>query len=280
MTAKGLETLLRRDRAIVAAALVAIVLLAWIYLWQFAGRPMGGGMGHGATMDMSHAGEMANAALSTGFNAWSGADFLLMALMWAVMMVGMMIPSAAPMILIYARVARHANERGNAFASSGWFASGYLLAWTGFALLATSLQWLLEASAMMTPAMRISDTRLAGSLLIAAGIYQLTPLKRACLGRCRSPMHFIQDHGGFRPERRASVLLGVKHGAFCIGCCWALMILLFLGGVMNLTWVALLALLLLAEKLLPIGLILSRAVGLIFVLAGAGLLAGLIPAWT
>src|SRR5688572_5937588 len=152
---------------------------------------MGGGAGHGAAMDMGHGGEMADAALSTGFGAWSGTDFLLMALMWAVMMVGMMTPSAAPMILIYARVARQANERGHAFAASGWFASGYLLAWSGFALLATALQWLLETSALMTPAMRIADTMLAGSLLVAAGLYQWTPLKRACLGRCRSPMHFI-----------------------------------------------------------------------------------------
>ena len=280
MTGERLEKLLRRDRAIVAAALIAIVLLAWIYLWQFAGRPMGGEAGSGAPMDMGHGGEMGDAALSTGFGAWSGTDFLLMASMWAVMMVGMMTASAAPMILIYARVARQANECGHAFAASGWFASGYLLAWTGFALLATSLQWLLETAALMTPAMRIADTMIAGSLLIAAGLYQWTPLKRACLGRCRSPMHFIQDHGGFRPERRASVLLGLKHGSFCIGCCWALMLLLFLGGVMNLVWVALLALLVIAEKLLPAGPILARAFGLIFVLAGAGLVAGLMHAGT
>ena len=132
----------------------------------------------------------------------------------------------------------------------------------------------------MTPAMLISDTMLAGSLLIAAGLYQWTPLKRACLGRCRSPMRFIQDHGGFRPERGASIKLGLKHGLFCIGCCWALMLLLFLGGVMNLAWVALIASLVLAEKLLSAGPMLSRGFGLIFVLAGVGLIAGLIPAWT
>ena len=268
MTGGRLERLLRRDRAIVLAALAAIVLLAWIYLLSGA-RTAGPDHGAMAGMDMG-------AAADTRMAPWSASDFLLMLAMWAAMMVGMMVPSVAPMLLIYARVARSAEERGQPFAATGWFALGYLIAWSAFALLATSSQWLLEQAAMMTPTMAIADRRIAGALLVAAGAYQWTPVKNACLGRCRSPLQFIQSEGGFRRERSASLLLGLKHGLYCIGCCWALMLLLFFGGVMNLLWIAALAAIVLAEKLLPGGPVLAKASGAIFLLAGAVLLVGVI----
>jgi predicted metal-binding membrane protein len=266
MTGASLERLLRRDRAIVLAAIAAVVLLAAAWLVSFGARAAGTAM-TGMAMDAAH-----GAALSPGFAPWSEGDFLIMLTMWAAMMIGMMTPSVAPMLLIYARVARHAEARAQPFAPVGWFASGYLLAWTLFSLLATSLQWLLERAALMTPAMSIADDRLAGALLVAAGLYQWTPVKEACLGRCRSPFQFIQAHGGFRPERRASLLLGLKHGTYCIGCCWALMLLLFFGGVMNLLWIAALAAFVLAEKLVPQGRLLSRAAGAALIAAGAALI--------
>ena len=265
-----LERLVRRDRAIVLAALAVIALLAWTYL--FSGAEMAGAAG--AKQDAVTGGMEMRSASAPEFGPWSPADFLLMLAMWATMMVGMMTPSVAPMLLIYARVVRSAEERGQPFAATGWFAFGYVLAWSAFALLATLSQWLLERAAMLTPSMAIADMRIGGALLLAAGAYQWTPAKNACLGRCRSPLQFIQSQGGFRRERHASLLLGLKHGLYCIGCCWALMLLLFLGGVMNLLWIAALAAIVLAEKLLPAGGLLARASGTAFVLAGAALLAG------
>lgn len=272
MTSASLERLIRRDRTIVLAALAGIVLLAAAYLASFH-RPSDGG----AMADMDMAGmDMSGGAFGLELAPWSGADFLLMFSMWSAMMVGMMTPSVAPMLLIYTRVARHAEARARPFAPVGWFASGYLLAWSAFSLAATSFQWLLERAALMSAEMRIADARLAGALLVAAGLYQLTPVKEACLGRCRSPFQFIQAHGGFRPQGRASLLLGLRHGAYCIGCCWALMLLLFLGGVMNLLWVAALAAFVLSEKLVPRGRLLSRVAGAALIGAGAAAVAGLL----
>jgi predicted metal-binding membrane protein len=259
VTGGQLERLLRRDRAIVLAALAATLLLAWLYLLMSAAPA------HGPGRD----------AMGMEMGApWLAADFLLMLAMWAAMMVGMMVPSVAPMLLLYARVARSAEERGQPFAATGWFACGYLAAWSAFALLATCSQWLLDQAALMTPRMAIADRGIAAALLVAAGLYQWTPAKNACLGRCRSPLQFIQSQGGFRRERGASLVLGLKHGAFCIGCCWALMLLLFLGGVMNPLWIAGLAAIVLAEKVVPGGALLARVSGAVFVVAGAAMLVG------
>ncbi|HEX8365774.1 MAG TPA: DUF2182 domain-containing protein [Allosphingosinicella sp.] len=260
MTGAKLEALLRRDRAVVLTALGVIGLLAWIHLIGMAPAAPGVAMG----------------GMETGPAQWSAADFATMLAMWAAMMVGMMTPSVAPMLLLYARVARSAEERGQPFAATGWFALGYLLAWSAFAMLATGAQWLMEQAALMTPAMAIADRQIGGALLVAAGVYQWTPAKNACLGRCRSPLQFIQSQGGFRRERRASLMLGLKHGFYCLGCCWALMLLLFLGGVMNLLWIAALAAIVLAEKVLPGGQKLARAVGAALAVAGGAMLVGAI----
>jgi predicted metal-binding membrane protein len=259
MTTPVLETLLRRDRAIVLAALVAVALLAWASL---AALPVRAGM--------------EGMAMEPELGPWAPADAVLMFAMWAAMMTGMMTPSVAPMILLYARVARHAAQRARPFAPTGWFASGYLLAWCVFAAIATALQWLLERAATMSPAMALADRPLAGALLVAAGLYQWTPLKEACLGHCRSPLQFVQAHGGFRPQRAASLLLGLRHGLYCIGCCWALMLLLFVGGVMNLLWIATLAAVVLAEKLLPAGRLVARVTGVALLAGGALLLSGML----
>ena len=209
--------------------------------------------------------------MSPGVAAWTAEDMLATLVMWSVMMVGMMTPSVAPMILIYARVGRQASERGKPFAPAGWFALGYFLAWIAFALLATALQWALESALLISPMVASATPLFGAALLIAAGIYQWTPLKNACLTLCQSPLQFIQRHGGFRGARGASVGLGLRHGIYCIGCCWALMLLLFVGGVMNLLWIAAIGALVLAEKLIP-GRLFQRVTGIGLIAAGLVLL--------
>jgi predicted metal-binding membrane protein len=183
------------------------------------------------------------------------------------MMIGMMTPSAAPMILLYAQVGRQASTQGKPFASTFWFASGYLLAWCGFSLAASGAQFMLSQAALITP-MLAASTLFGGLVLIAAGIYQWTSPKYACLSQCQSPLLFIQRHGGFRRDGIASLRLGLSHGLYCIGCCWALMALLFVGGVMNILWIATLAILVLLEKALPRAWFMPRAMGLVFIAAG------------
>jgi predicted metal-binding membrane protein len=192
--------------------------------------------------------------------------------MWAVMMIGMMTPSAAPMILVYARVAREAAVQRRPFAAAGWFVLGYLLVWTGFSLVATALQWALERAALLSATLNLTERRIEGVLLIAVGAYQWTALKQACLRQCRSPLDFIQQRGGFRPGVRAALALGMTHGVYCLGCCWMLMVLLFVGGIMNVLCSAALAILVLTEKVVPFGAVLARVVGLVLLALGTYLL--------
>jgi predicted metal-binding membrane protein len=192
--------------------------------------------------------------------------------MWAVMMVGMMAPSAAPMILIYARVGRKAKGDGKPLAATGWFAAGYFLAWTGFSLAATLAQWAVERAALLDSQMASASNLFGGIVLIAAGIYQWTPIKDVCLAQCQSPLAFLMRLGGFRGDAAGGLELGLRHGAYCVGCCWVLMALLFVVGVMNVLWIALLALLVLLEKLTPFGRWIARAAGVGFVAGGIYLL--------
>jgi predicted metal-binding membrane protein len=264
----ALTIVLRRDRIIVAAALVALTVLAWGYLlWLTADMDMGGMDMTGFRMIPAGIGIMAPA------NApWRAIEFAFVFAMWAVMMIGMMAPSAAPMILMYARMGRQAAVAGTPLAATGWFAAGYFLAWIGFSVLATIVQWALERAALLDTAMASASNVLGGIVLIGTGVYQWTPLKDVCLRQCQTPLLFLMRHGGFRGEMPGSLLLGLRHGAYCVGCCWVLMALLFVGGVMNVLWIAVLALLVLLEKLTPIGRVISRAAGLAFVSAGAWLL--------
>jgi predicted metal-binding membrane protein len=184
------------------------------------------------------------------------------------MMAGMMIPSAAPMILLYARVGRQAVAQHKPFAATGWFAGGYLLAWAIFSFLAALLQAGLSHAALLTPMMTSASNVMGGGILIAAGLYQWSSWKYACLADCRAPLAFIQKHGGFRRRALPSLGLGLRHGFLCIGCCWALMLLLFIGGIMNIVWIAGLAILVLFEKLLTDGRNVSRVIGLTLIIAG------------
>jgi predicted metal-binding membrane protein len=257
MAEATLETVLRRDRMVVVAALGVVVALAWSYvLWLAADMNMGGMDMSGFRMIPAGMGIMA-ATLAP----WSGMEFGFVFAMWAVMMVGMMTPSAAPMILSYARIGRQAKIADKPFAATGWFATGYLFAWVGFALIATVVQWRFDRTALLSSMMASASNKLNGIVLILAGIYQWTWLKSACLEKCRSPLLFIQQYGGFRRDITGCLLLGLRHGAYCLGCCWLLMALLFVGGVMNVLWIMLLELLILLEKLFPFERWFPQAIG-------------------
>ena len=265
-----LESVLKRDRAVVLAGLIGVTALAWVYLFAMAAE-----MG-----EMSQGGVMGGGAMAAlQVRPWGGLDFLLMFLMWAVMMVAMMVPGAAPMILLFAAVNRKQRERGRPFAPVGAFVAGYIAVWSAFSAVATLSQWGLEQAALLSPMLVGTSPLLGGGLLIVAGIYQWTPLKHACLKHCRSPLHFLTH--GMRKGTRGAFVMGLEHGAFCVGCCWVLMGLLFVGGVMNLLWVAAIAAFVLLEKVVPHGVLAGRLGGLLAGrLSGALLvLAGLFAAF-
>ncbi len=268
MSESALDRVLRRDRAVVAAALVLLTVVAWAYtLWLANGMRMGG-------MDMSGYRMIPGLDLMIpATQPWETPEFGFAFVMWAVMMVGMMTPSAAPMILLYARVGRQAAAQGKPFAPTAWFAAGYLLGWTGFALAATVAQWALDRAALLTPMMQSASHIFGGVILIAAGLHQWSPLKDACLRQCQAPWQFIHNHGGFRRDAAGSLMLGVRHGGYCVGCCWVLMALLFVGGVMNILWIAAIAVFVLIEKVVPAGRLISRAAGACFLVGGLWLLA-------
>jgi predicted metal-binding membrane protein len=256
----ALERVLARDRIPILAAIAGMTALAWAYLVLMAGG-MHGTM-RGGMPDMPG---MAHGTVHPP--SWTAAHFAMMLGMWAVMMVGMMLPAAAPMILFFATFAKRSREQGHRVAPVGAFVSGYLAVWSAFALLATTLQWALDRAALLSLHMAAISPVLDGAILVAAGLYQWTPLKRACLSFCRSPVAFIVDH--WRTGTGGAFRMGVEHGAFCVGCCWVLMALLFVGGVMNLLWVAAITLAVLVEKLAPRGVWIARAIGTALVLAGA-----------
>jgi len=197
--------------------------------------------------------------------AWGAGRWSLMLAMWWTMMVAMMAPSAAPTILLYARVWRHNTGEGappDGLAPTSAFLAGYLVAWFGFSLVAVLLQWQLEKTGLLSASMMGSQSRwLSAALLAGAGLYQLSPLKTLCLSHCRSPAAFLARH--WRPGYPGALRLGMLHGAYCVGCCWLLMGLLFVGGVMNLVYIAALAILVLAEKLFPKGAWIGRTGGVV-----------------
>jgi predicted metal-binding membrane protein len=260
---------LRRDRIVVALALTLLTLLAWSYLlWLSADMGMGGMDMTGFRMIPSGIGLMVPAD-----EPWRSMEFAFVFTMCTVMMVGMMTPSAVPIILMYARVGRHAGRQGTPLAATVWFAAGYFLVWAAFALLATLVHWAFERSALLDSAMASTSTVVGGLLFVAAGSYQWTRVKDLCLTQCQKPFAFVMGHGGFRSDAPGSLMLGLRHGSYCLGCCWALMTLLLAGGAMNLLWIGLLALLIVLEKVTPFGRPIAHVVGIILVAAGAWLLA-------
>jgi predicted metal-binding membrane protein len=196
-------------------------------------------------------------------DAWTVSVFALTFAMWWVMMVGMMVPSAAPMVLTFATLNRNRRANGETFVPTSVFLLGYLVVWGGFSAVATAAQFVLDRFVLLTPMLEVASSMFGGALLIAAGAYQFSPLKQACLRACRSPFAFVLNH--WRDGRIGALRMGLEHGAYCLGCCAVLMALLFLAGAMNLMWVAALAVFVFAEKLLPGGVWIGRAGGVAMV---------------
>lgn len=231
------EAVLRRHRGVTIAGLIGIAALAWAWIAS------GAGMSTGMDMPMP----------------WTAERILLTLAMWWVMMVAMMVPAAAPTVLLYARSAKPPH--------SSAFLAGYLLCWLGFSIVAVALHSALEFAGRLAPMEMVLSSRwLAGAVLIAAGLYQFTSVKAACLAHCRSPAHWLSRN--YRPGAFGALRMGLSHGAYCVGCCWMLMLLLFVVGVMNLAWIAGLTLLVAAEKLLPRGDLLAKGVGAAIIALG------------
>jgi len=242
-----LPRLLLRERVIILLAIAGMTALSWLYLLQ-----LGRGMPDMA-MPMSP--------------RWTPAAFALTFAMWAVMMVGMMLPSAAPMILTFASLHRRKAAAVQRLMPTLLFASGYLLAWSGFSLFAALLQWALDRLALLSPGLTTTSALVGGVLFVLAGAYQLTPLKQACLRHCRSPFAFLFNR--WRDGWNGALRMGIEHGAYCLGCCWLLMALLLVGDMMNLFWAAAIALFVFGEKLLRGGVWIARISGV--AMAGYGI---------
>jgi len=248
-----------------------MVLIAWWYLFHTRGSMSNMNM---RGMDMSGMDmpgmDMSGMAMA-GSHEWGATAVLLLFVMWAVMMVAMMVPSAAPMVFAFLSVNHRRQAAGRAFVPVGIFLSGYLVIWTAYSAVATLAQWGLHKAALLSPAMTATSPVLNGSLLIAAGIFQWTPFKRGCLKGCRSPLSFLMSE--WRDGWAGAFIMGLRHGSFCVGCCWILMALLFVAGVMNLLWVAVITIFVLAEKTVPRGELLGHVAGVALVAAGIGLMA-------
>jgi predicted metal-binding membrane protein len=260
-----LETVLRRDRWVVVAALIMVIIAAWIWIVFGAGTGI-------TAVAMTQMAGMRNMDMMMQRAVWTPGYAGLIFAMWWVMMVAMMLPSAAPMLLLFARVNRTQKVRDRPYVATGFFAAGYLTAWGGFSLLAAGLQWGLEQLDLLGPMMTATNYWLGGVILLAAGLWQLTPLKGVCLRHCRSPLSFLTQQ--WRPGRLGAFRMGLAHGAYCLGCCWFLMGLLFFGGIMNLFWIAGLALFVLLEKTVPMGHWFGRIAGICFAAWGVLLLVG------
>lgn len=258
--ALSLESVLKRDRFVVMSALSALVLVAWGYMVAEARAMYETGVCCCAGMKMS----------GPDTEPWSVGTLFPLFLMWAEMMVAMMIPSAAPMILTFAMVQRKRREQEQPFVPTGVFLCGYLVVWIGFSAVAAVAQWILHARALLSPLMVSTSPILGGALLIIAGIFQWTPLKNACLEHCRSPLSFLMTD--WREGKLGAFVMGLKHGAFCTGCCWFLMALLFVAGVMNIWWIAIIAVLVLLEKVAPRGLLVGKVAGLLLAAWGVWLM--------
>ncbi len=258
MTTDRVAALVQRDRLLVWAGIAGLALGAWGYLLHLQ-RGMAGDM-----TDMP--------GMTARLAPWTAADLLFTVVMWAVMMVGMMLPAASPVILLFAAVNRKRREQQGVAVPTGVFVLGYLLVWGGFSGAAALGQWALHTAALLSPALATTSPILGGALLVAAGVYQLTPLKEACLAHCRSPLGFLMTE--WREGAAGALRMGLRHGAYCLGCCGVLMGLLFVTGVMNLLWVAAIAAFVLIEKAAPGGPWIGRLASAALIVAGLLVLGG------
>lgn len=229
-----LEYLLKRDRLIVITGLILISVLSWLYIIYLYRQ-----------MEVMNMGAMFFAMPMTP--EWTVTDFILMFVMWLVMMFAMMTPAVAPLILLFAKVNRQRRVQLSPFVNTAYLLSGYFIVWAGFSLAATFLQWVLQQTSWLNPDMIITNRILSAVIFISAGIFQFTSLKQSCLNFCQSPLQFIYSY--WRDGRYGAIQMGMRNGLYCVGCCWVLMVLLFVAGVMNILWVALITLFVLIEKI-------------------------------
>jgi len=248
------ESVLRHDRRIVAGGLATVTAVSW--WWILA-------------MSVDMYGPMRGASAWAMTSAWDLPHLVLLFAMWAVMMMAMMLPSATPMLMLYIAVVRRSDQAAVARRTYA-LASGYLVVWVLFSAIATGAQRVLSAQSIVSPMMVLTDVRLGGMLLLVVAAYQFTPLKRSCLDACRSPLSLITSY--WRPGARGALTMGVRHGVYCLGCCWALMLLLFVGGVMNVWVIAGLTLFVFIEKVTPIGRLASYLGGAVLAVLGVWLL--------
>lgn len=244
------EHVLHSDRALVLTTLGAVVLLSWGYLLLGTGVSV-----HAMALDMT-------------VGSWTVTHAAMMLAMWVLMMAAMMLPSAVPMLLLFSAISRKKCPGSEALRRAGAFGVAYVCVWAAFAAAATAMQWKLERLMLLSPGMALESGTIAGLLFAAAGVYQFLPFKRACLRRCRSPLEFLAGH--WRPGISGALRMGLQHGAFCLGCCWVLMGLLFVGGLMNLLWIASLTLIVFVEKVAPGGVFAGRMTGLGLIAWGVG----------
>ncbi len=237
-----------RNGSIALSGVVVLSALAWAYVVHLA-----------SAVDVMGSDSPVMSAMQTAPMPWGLTDFTMMFAMWSVMMVAMMLPSATPMILLFTKVGSTREADGGPRASSGLFMLGYLLTWTGFSVLATTLNWGLHVGGQLTSLMGRVTPIGGGIVLISAGLFQWSPWKYACLDHCRSPIAFLTTQ--WRAGALGSLRMGLHHGGYCLGCCWLLMVLLFVLGVMNLVWIAVLTSFVLLEKIVPRGYLLGRAAG-------------------
>ena len=240
-----------RDHAAILLALIGLAAISWFYMY----------------LQMSPMDEM---AMPVAFSPWTAADFALNVAIWWVMMPGMMLPSAAPMILTFATVNRRKRTRGQPFVPTAVFTTGYLIAWGLFGIAATVANWGLEQTALMSPMTQRLTPALGAAVIIVADVYQLTPFKYVCLTNCRSPFDFVLNH--WRDGPVGALRMGFEHGLYCLGCCWFLMALLFAAGTMSVLWMAAITAFVLTEKLFPAGQWIARVSGLVMMAFGLYLL--------
>jgi predicted metal-binding membrane protein len=245
----------------VIAGLTGITIAAWVYVLVVAASHMANG-----SADSSDPSMAPTVDAMTRVQPWTATEFGLRLAMWAVMMVAMMVPTAAPMTLLYAAVARKAASQNNALASTFLLVAGYISMWTTFSLVATIAQHALDRAALLSPMMVSRSAGFGAAALIVAGVYQFTPLKNVCLENCRAPAHFLSRY--WRTGNFGAFRMGLRLGGYCVGCCWILMGLLFVGGVMNLLWIAAIAIFVLMEKTIPFGDVSGRIAGAGMILAG------------
>lgn len=254
-----------KERVILLSGIALLSALSWYYTWDLFVRMEGM---HGG--DPASIAECCKEMVMPLTGSWSGAEFLMTFVMWVVMMIAMMVPTAIPTVLVYAHVVKEQTGESKHLLPASLFLAGYVVLWTGFSLLATFMQWALQYVGVLSPFMIVTNHALGGAILIAAGIFQFTPYKYQCLARCNTPLQFLTSNWKKGPP--GAFAMGLSQGWFCLGCCWLLMLVLFVTGIMNFLWIVILSLFVLLEKLFPRPRIVSLIAGITLIGGGVMML--------